>query len=124
MSTPPLLARNNNRNQRFASNVQPSALFVELEDAAAAAAAAAAAGVSGAEGGGGRGTVGGGGDERTRSAAVGGFWFGLDTRHVEDAPGLAVIKRHPGGLEPTTRRPLQAQLQVRWRRPYRCLCVE
>ncbi|CAM9412731.1 unnamed protein product, partial [Ectocarpus sp. 12 AP-2014] len=39
-------------------------------------------------------------------------WFGLDSRHVEDAPGLAVIKRHPGGLEPTTRRPLQAQLQL------------
>ncbi|CAN0536751.1 unnamed protein product, partial [Ectocarpus sp. 12 AP-2014] len=39
-------------------------------------------------------------------------WFGLDTRHVEDAPGLAVIKRHPGGLEPKTRRPLQAQLQL------------
>lgn len=147
MSTPlpfiaraPPLALNNNRNQRFASNVQPSALFVELEDAAASAAAAAAAaagggGVSGAEGGGGRGTVGGGGDERARSAAVGGFWFGLDTRHVEDAPGLAVIKRHPGGLEPTTSRPLQAQLQVRWRRPAErshkthavdigCLCVE
>lgn len=53
-----------------------------------------------------------GGDERARSTAVEGFWLGLDSRHVEDAPGLAVIKRHPGGLEPSTRRSLRAQLQV------------
>ncbi len=94
----------------FASDVQPSALFVELEDPAASAAAAAAA-ADGA----GRRSGGPAGDERPRSAAVGGFWFGLDTRHVEDAPGLAVIKRHPGGLEPSKRRPLQSQLQVRRR---------
>lgn len=95
---------------RFSTDVQPSALFVELEDAAASAAAAAVA----AEGaGGGRGpTLVVGGDDRPRIALAGGFCFGLDTRHVEDAPGVAVIKRHPGGLEPTKRRPLQSQLQV------------
>lgn len=92
---------------RFSTDVQPSALFVELEDAAASAAAAAVA----AEGVGGRGPTA-GGDDRPRIALVGGFCFGLDTRHVEDAPGVAVIKRHPGGLEPTKRRPLQSQLQV------------
>lgn len=91
---------------RFSTNVQPSALFVELEDAATSAAVAAAAVEAGGRGP----TV--GGDDRPRSAVVGGFCFGLDTRHVEDAPGVAVIKRHPGGLEPTKRRPLQSQLQV------------
>lgn len=88
---------------RFASDVQPSSLFIELEDAAASVAAAVGTGSPGLSG---------GGDERARSATVGGFWLGLDTRHVEDAPGLAVIKRHPGGLEPSKRRPLRAQLQV------------
>lgn len=91
---------------RFASDVQPSALFVELEDAAAAAGAIAR--TTGAEGE--RSTS--GGDERTRTTAVGGFWLGLDARYVEDAPGLAVIKMHPGSLEPSKRRPLHAQLQV------------
>lgn len=99
-------AQTNRRPQRFASDVQPSALFVELEDAATSAAAEASAA------GAGRHPSPAAGDERPRSAAVGGFWFGLDTRHVEDAPGLAVIKRHPGGLEPAKRRPLQSQLQV------------
>lgn len=93
---------------RFASDVQPSSLFVELEDAATSAAAAAAATATPAN----PGLGAGGGDERTRSVVVGGFWLGLDTRHVEDVPGLAVIKRHPGGLEPSARRPLRAQLQV------------
>lgn len=92
---------------RFASDVQPSALFVELEDAAAAAGAVARP----ASGEGKRSSP--GGDERTRSTAVGGFWLGLDTRYVEDAPGLAVIKTQPGSLEPSKRRPLHAQLQVR-----------
>lgn len=98
---------------RFASDVQPSALFVELEDAAASAAAQATATGTGTGTGTGR-YPSLGGDERPRSAycAKGGFWFSLDTRHVEDAPGLAVIKRHPGGLEPAKRRPLQSQLQV------------
>lgn len=89
---------------RFASDVHPSALFIELEDAATSAAAAIAGSDS-------RPSIR-PGDERPRSAAVGGFWFGLDTRHVEDAPGVAVIKRQPGGLEPSRRRPLRAQLQV------------
>lgn len=90
--------------KRFASDVQPSALFIELEDAATAAAVAVAGGDARPSSP--------GGDERYRSVAVGGFWFGLDTRHGEDAPGLAVIKRYPGGLEPSKRRPLRAQLQV------------
>lgn len=84
---------------------------MELEDAATSAAAqATAAGAGSGTGTGRHSSL--GGDERPRSAAAGGFWFGLDTRHVEDAPGLAVIKRHPGGLEPAKRRPLQSQLQV------------
>lgn len=94
------------QTSRFASDVQPSALFVELEDAAAAAGAVAR--TAGGEGK--RSSP--GGDERTRSTAVGGFWLGLDTRYVEDAPGLAVIKTQPGSLEPSKRRPLNAQLQV------------
>lgn len=53
---------------------------------------------------------------------MGGFWIGLDTRHVEDAPGLAVIKRQPGGLEPAMRRPLRTQLQVGYAR-LRADCV-
>ena len=116
MSLPPYVhtyRKTIRRPKRFASDVQPSALFVELEDAATSAAAEATAAGAGS------GTThhsSAGGDERPRSAAAGGFWFGLDTRHVEDAPGLAVIKRHPGGLEPTKRRPLQSQLQVRYNR--------
>lgn len=95
--------RHNPSAPRFASDVQPSSLFIELEDAAASVAAAVGTTSSGLSG---------GSDERARSATVDGFWLGLDTRHVEDAPGLAVIKRHPGGLEPSKRRPLRAQLQV------------
>lgn len=87
-------------------DVHPSSLFIELEDAAASVATAVL--VAGA---GGRMSL--SGDERPRSTSVGGFWFGLDTRHMEDAPGVAVIKRHPGALEPSSRRPLRAQLQVR-----------
>lgn len=91
--------------RRFGSDVQPSALFIEVEDATTSAAKAALAEST-------SGRMNSGGDERARSTTVGGFWFGLDTRHAEDAPGVAVIKRQPGGLEPSNRRSLGGQLQV------------
>ncbi|CAM9128550.1 unnamed protein product [Discosporangium mesarthrocarpum] len=108
---------------RFSSDAHSSALFVELHDSTTLAALEASGarptslgssadtggdvGTHGEEGRDGR-----VGEDSSRSVVVGGFVLGLDARHMEDVPGVVIIKRTPGGLEPKGQRPLQAQLQA------------